>query len=145
MKKASNRIIVQTMLTGTMTQTQAAVHFNVSTRARPHRSLGRHPPATRYLDQPKATLLSDQPSRHDRIRVDRIHTGKITLRYEGVLRKLYIGRRYDGHPVLAVCLGPEVTVVDKTSGVILAEFLIGPTKVYQRKISGPPTDTGGRP
>ena len=31
------------------------------------------------------------------------------------------------HPtyVLAVCLGPGVTVVDETTGVILAEFLIG--------------------
>lgn len=32
MKKSTNRVIVQTMLTGTMTQAQAATHFGISTR-----------------------------------------------------------------------------------------------------------------
>jgi len=44
-----------------------------------------------------------------------------------------------------VFLGPDVTTVDTTTGVILAEFLIDPTKTYQRKISGPPIDNDGRP
>lgn len=38
-----------------------------------------------------------------------------------------------------------ITVVDKTTGIIRAAFLIDPTKVKQRKNSGPPTDNGGRP
>jgi len=56
-------------------------------------------------------------------------------------------------PMVAVTWGrvrreldhPGITVVDKTTGIILAEFLIDPTKVYQRKTSRPPTDNGGRP
>ena len=125
--------------------TVAAAARALGCHHRPHRSVGRQPPATRYLNQPRATLLGDQPSRHDRIRVDKVNSGKITLRYEGQLRKLYIGRRHNGLAVLAVCLGPEVTVVEKDTGTILAYFRIDPTKAYQRIISGPPTGTGGRP
>ena len=40
---------------------------------------------------------------------------------------------------------PGITVVDKTTGIIRAAFLIDPTKVKQQKNSGPPTDNGGRP
>ena len=40
---------------------------------------------------------------------------------------------------------PGITVVDKTTGIIRAAFLIDPTKVKQRKNSGPPTDNGERP
>ncbi|WP_143337513.1 hypothetical protein [Corynebacterium pollutisoli] len=36
---------------------------------------------------------------------------------------------------------PGITVVDKTTGIILAEFLINPTKVYQRKNQGLPPIT----
>lgn len=106
---------------------------------RPHRALDRATPAAAYEDLPKATPMHATASRHDRLRVDRVHSGKITLRYRGVLRKLYVGTRHDGRAVLVVCLGPEVTVVDKDTAVILATFHIDTTKVYQRKVSGPPT------
>lgn len=101
---------------------------------RPRRGIDRHTPASRYIDQPKATVLSDTLTRHDRIRADRVHTGKITLRYERTLRKLYIGRRYDGLAVLAVCLGPDVTVVDRDAGAVLAAFVIDPAKVCARQV-----------
>lgn len=84
-------------------------------------------------------MVDPRPSRHDRIRVDRVHTGKITLRYEGVLRKLYVGRAWEGTAVIEVCSGTEVTVVEKDTGRVLADFVIDPDKVYQRKSSGPPT------
>lgn len=106
---------------------------------RPHRALDRRTPASVYENTLKASSLAGSPSRHDRIRVDKVHTGKITLRYEGTLRKLYVGRRHEGVAVIALCLGPEVTVAEKDTGVILAEFHIDPTKTYQKKISGPRT------
>ena len=63
---------------------------------RPHRSLEhRATPATIYTSRPKATPGNRDADTHDRVRHDRVDkAGKITLRYQGTLYSIGIGRTH---------------------------------------------------
>jgi hypothetical protein len=69
-----------------------AVTYNTR---RPHRSLpGRATPATAYAARPKAVPGDRSADTHDRVRTDRIdNTGLVTLRHQGRLYHIGIGRR----------------------------------------------------
>lgn len=69
-----------------------------------------------------------------RVRIDKIDTsGTITLRYAGKLRHLGIGRAHQGQAVIALTHGPNVLIINRASGEIIAEFTIDPTRNYQKK------------
>jgi transposase InsO family protein len=109
---------------------------------RPHRSLPhRATPATAYAARPKATPGDRSSDTHDRVRRDRVDTsGKITLRYQGRLYAIGIGRTHARTRVLVLVQDRHIRVIDAATGELLRELTLNPTKRYQGtgRPPGPP-------
>ncbi len=102
---------------------------------RPHRSLEhRATPATVHNARPKATPATGNRAgdTHDRVRTDRVDkAGKITLRYQGQLYSIGIGRTHTGTHVLALVHDLDIRIIDAATGELLRELTLDPTKRYQ--------------
>lgn len=110
---------------------------------RPHRSLPhRATPATAYLARPKATPTTDRTrDTHDRTRRDKIDsTGVVTLRVNGRLHHIGIGRTHARTPVILLVHDLHVRVVAATTGELLRELTIDPRRDYQ-PLGRPPGPT----
>jgi transposase InsO family protein len=109
---------------------------------RPHRSLPhRATPATAYHARPKAGPGDRDHHTHERLRRDRIDpTGKITLRYNGHLYKIGIGRTHARTPVILLIQDRHIRIAHATTGELLRELVLDPTKTYQGtgRPTGPP-------
>jgi transposase InsO family protein len=99
---------------------------------RPHRSLDRATPAVAYQRLPKAHPgPPDRPARQ-RIRRDRIDTtGVVTLRYNGRLHHIGIGRTHARTPVLLLIDDRDIRVINATTGELLRHLTLDPTRDYQ--------------
>jgi transposase InsO family protein len=99
---------------------------------RPHRSLHRRTPAAAYAALPKA---NPQPGpaghAHARVRTDKVNNGKITLRHAGQLYSIGLGRHHTGTTVKALVNGLDITVIDATTGEVLRQLTLDPTRRYQ--------------
>ena len=112
---------------------QLACFQRVYNQDRPHRALDRKTPAEVYTSLPKAGPATPAQL-HWRVRYDRIDsTGTVSLRYEGSMRHLAIGRAHKGEPVILLIAGPEVMIANVKTGEVLAEHTIDPNKSYQPK------------
>ncbi len=100
---------------------------------RPHRSLEhRATPATVYTSRPKATPGDRQDDTHDRVRRDRVdQSGKITLRYQGRLYSIGIGRTHARTHVIVLVQDRDIRIIDAATGELLRELTLDPTKRYQ--------------
>jgi transposase InsO family protein len=102
---------------------------------RPHRSLPhRATPATVYTSRPKASPLSGarDDDTHDRVRNDRVDKGgKITLRYQGQLYSIGIGRTHARTRVTILAQDRDIRIIDAATGELLRELTLDPTKRYQ--------------
>jgi transposase InsO family protein len=101
---------------------------------RPHRALThRATPATAYLARPKATPGLDRGTdTQDRVRTDKIDkSGTVTLRVDGKLRHIGVGRAHAGTHVLLLTQDHHVRVVHAATGELLRELIIDPTRDYQ--------------
>ncbi|TWD81387.1 homeodomain-containing protein [Kribbella amoyensis] len=101
---------------------------------RPHRSLPhRATPATAYHARPKATPSIDRTGEvHYRVRTDRVdHTGVVTLRLNGRLHHIGIGRTHARTHVLLLVQDLDIRVVDAATGELLRELTLDPTRDYQ--------------
>ena len=100
---------------------------------RPHRSLPhRATPAAAYTARPKATPGDRDDDTHNRVRRDRVDkTGKITLRYNGQLYSIGIGRTHTGTHVIVLVQDRDIRIVDAATGELLRELVLDPTKRYQ--------------
>jgi hypothetical protein len=100
---------------------------------RPHRSLpGRATPAVADQARPKATPTTARDHTHDRVRHDRIDTdGKVTLRVNGHLHHIGIGRTHARTPVLLLVHDLQVRVINAATGELLRELVIDPARNYQ--------------
>nr|WP_235498077.1 IS481 family transposase [Frankia sp. R43] len=101
---------------------------------RPHRSLpGRSTPAVAYQARPKTGPSTDRTAdSHDRLRRDNVDTnGKLTLRVNGRLHHIGIGRTHARTPVLLLVHDLDVRVIHATTGELLRELTIDPTRDYQ--------------
>jgi transposase InsO family protein len=100
---------------------------------RPHRSLEhRATPATIYTSRPKATTGDRSDDTHDRIRHDRVDTsGKITLRYQGQLYSIGIGRTHTRTRVTVLVHDLDIRIIDAATGELLRELVLDPSKRYQ--------------
>lgn len=106
-------------------------HYN---EVRPHRALNRKTPATAYALIPKATPTTPGDPNVWRVRYDTIDPdGKITLRHSGRLLHLGIGRAHSRTEIIALIHNNNATIACQTTGEILAEFILDPTRNYQRK------------
>ena len=100
---------------------------------RPHRSLPhRATPATAYHAHPKAGPTDRTSDTHHRLRRDRIDdTGKITLRYQGHLYKIGVGRTHARTPVLVLVHDLDIRVINAATGELLRELTLDPARDYQ--------------
>jgi hypothetical protein len=100
---------------------------------RPHRSLEhRATPATIYTSRPKAAPGSRANDTHDRVRRDRVdQAGKITLRYQGKLYSIGIGRTHARTRVTVLVQDRHIRVIDAATGELLRELVLDPTRRYQ--------------
>ncbi len=101
---------------------------------RPHRSLPhRATPATTYIARPKATPGADRDSdTHNRVRFDRIdNVGTVTLRVNGRLHHIGIGRTHARTHVILLVHDLDVRVIDAATGELLRELVIDPARDYQ--------------
>ncbi len=100
---------------------------------RPHRSLpGRATPATAYAARPKAGPGDRSADTHDRVRTDRIDaTGLVTLRHNGRLHHIGIGRAHAGTRVLLLVQDLHIRVINAGTGELLRELILNPDRDYQ--------------
>lgn len=100
---------------------------------RPHRSLpGRATPATAYAARPKAGPGDRSADTHDRVRTDRIDaTGLVTLRHNGRLHHIGIGRAHAGTRVLLLVQDLDIRVINAGTGELLRELILNPDRDYQ--------------
>jgi hypothetical protein len=100
---------------------------------RPHRSLpGRATPATAYAARPKANPGDRAADTHDRVRTDRIdNTGLVTLRHNGKLHHIGIGRAYAGTRILLLVQDLDIRVINAETGELLRELVLNPDRNYQ--------------
>jgi transposase InsO family protein len=113
-------------------------------RHRPHRSLEhRATPATAYTARPKAVPGDRSADSHDRVRTDRVDTaGKVTLRHGGRLYSIGIGRTHARTRVLLLVQDLQIRILDASTGELLRELVLDPTKRYQPtgRPPGPPPE-----
>jgi transposase InsO family protein len=124
-------------------QTLIAAFVTEYNHRRPHRSLPRHAtPATVYQARPKAGP-GQYPSTetHERLRHDRVDkAGKITLRYQGQLYSIGIGRTHTRTHVLVLIQDLNIRIINAATGELLRELVLDPTHSYQR-LNRPPGPT----
>jgi hypothetical protein len=96
-------------------------------------------PATAYQARPKAApSITRAGEHHDRVLTDRIdNDGKLTLRVNGRLHHIGIGRTHARTPVLKLVQDLNVRIIDAATGELLRELTIDPNKDYQP--TGKPT------
>jgi transposase InsO family protein len=99
---------------------------------RPHRSLAhRATPTTVYTTRPMATPGNRDDDTHDRVRHDRVDkTGKITLRYQGRLYSIGIGRTHARTHVIVLVQDRDIRVIDAATGQLLRELVLDPSRRY---------------
>jgi hypothetical protein len=99
---------------------------------RPHRALpGRVTPAAAYHARHKARPGTIDNTHH-RVRHDTIDTsGKITLRHNGRLHHIGIGRTHARTHVVVLVADLDIRVVDATTGELLRALTLDPTRDYQ--------------
>ena len=107
-----------------------AVEYNTG---RPHRSLPHQAtPAAVYAARPKAGPGDRSSDTHDRVRDDRISkTGSVTLRHNGRLHHIGIGRTYAGTYVRLLVQDLDIRIVDLATGELLRELVLDPSRDYQ--------------
>jgi transposase InsO family protein len=102
---------------------------------RPHSSLpARAVPAALYTALPKAapTTGTRDNDTHDRVRQDRIDaSGKVTLRHNGRLHSIAVGRTHARTRVLLLVHDLDITIVDRATGEILRRLTLDPDQRYQ--------------
>ena len=114
-------------------QAQLDTFVEIYNHQRPHRSLpNRATPATIYTARPKATPTPGPDGHHHRVRVDRVDTtGKVTLRHNGRLHHIGIGRTHARTHVLLLVDDLDIRVIDAATGELLRALELDPTRDYQ--------------
>jgi transposase InsO family protein len=113
-------------------QTQLDTFVDEYNHRRPHRSLPHNAtPATIYNSRPKADPAT-RIDTHNRVRTDRVdQAGSITLRHNGRLHHIGIGRIHHRTRVLILVQDSNITIINAATGEVLRELTLDPTRDYQ--------------
>ena len=113
-------------------QTQLDTFVDEYNHRRPHRSLPHNAtPATIYNSRPKADPAT-RIDTHNRVRTDRVdQAGSITLRHNGRLHHIGIGRIHHRTRVLILVQDLNITIINAATGEVLRELTLDPTRDYQ--------------
>ena len=105
-------------------------------------ALHRATPAAAYAARPKASPGTDRSREtHDRVRTDKIdRVGTVTLRHNGRLHHIGVGRPHAGTYVLLLVQDLEIRIIYAATGELLRELTLDTTKRYQGtgRPPGPP-------
>ncbi len=105
------------------------IYYN---QQRPHRSVDGRTPFQAFQARLKAGPSLPTPPLQYRVRRDRLDgTGRVTVRYLGRLRHLYVSYRHKRCPVTLLVAGAHLRVVAE-DGSILRELTLDPSRDYQR-------------
>lgn len=111
-------------------QTQLDTFTELYNHHRPHRSLNRRTPHTAYTTLPKAA--PGRPTDTRRTRHDKVDkTGRVTLRHNGRLHHIGIGRAHTGTPIMMLIHNLEIRIINHTTGELLRTLTLDPTRNYQ--------------
>jgi transposase InsO family protein len=99
---------------------------------RPHRSLARRTPLDAFTARAKAhPRLAPITVDGYRLRNDTVdHYGTVTLRYQGRLHHIGLGRRHRGQTIAMLIAGRHIRVLNQT-GDLVRELDLDPTRDYQ--------------
>ncbi len=98
---------------------------------RPHRSLPHQStPAVAYHARPKASPGNDHPDSEFRIRHDRIQSGNVSLRVDGHMHHIGLGRTLDGTRIILLIHGYGIRVIHAATGEIIRTLTIDPERRY---------------
>ena len=113
-------------------QTQLDAFTEEYNHRRPHRSLPhRATPAVIYTSRPKANPATPTDT-HNRVRTDRVdQAGSVTLRVNGRLHHIGVGRHHYRTRVLILIQDLHTTVINAATGEVLRDFTLDPTRDYQ--------------
>jgi transposase InsO family protein len=111
---------------------QFVVYYNTR---RPHRSLNRRTPLAAYQARPKTnptTSAGAEPQA--RVRRDVVDAaGKLTLRHNGRLHHIGIGRTHARTPILMLINGLQIRIIHATTGELIRELILNPAVDYQSR------------
>jgi hypothetical protein len=102
---------------------------------RPHRSLNRRTPMAAYQARPKA-VPADTPDGQPqaRVRRDIIDShGKLSLRHNGRLHHIGVGRTHARTPILMLINNLDIRIIHATTGQIIRELILNPSVDYQSR------------
>jgi transposase InsO family protein len=113
-------------------QTQLDTFVDEYNRRRPHCSLPHDAtPATAYTTRPKAAP-GERLDSHQRVRTDRVDAyGSLTLRVNGRLHHISIGRAHARTRVLMLICDLDVRIIHAATGELIRHLTIDPTRDYQ--------------
>ena len=98
---------------------------------RPHRSVDGRTPFQAFQARLKAGPSLPTPPIQYRVRRDKLDSsGRVTVRYLGRLRHVYVSYRHRGRPVTLLVAGAHLRAVAE-DGSILREITLDPTRNYQ--------------
>ena len=108
---------------------------------RPHRSLDRRTTAAAYQARPKAVPAGTSNNQlQARVRRDIVDTeGKITLRHNGRLHHIGVGRTHARTPILMLINGCDIRIIHASTGEIIRELILNPNVDYQAQGLRKPT------
>jgi transposase InsO family protein len=92
---------------------------------RPHRSLGGATPATAYVARPKATPSARVDGTPDCVRAGHVgKTGTITMRPDGHLHHIGIGRQHAGAPIVLRVQDSQIRIIHARTGELLRDLIL---------------------
>ncbi len=115
----------------TTLQAQLDAFVDLYNHHRPHRSLHqRSTPAVAYTTRPKATPTPQTSNPEFRVRHDRIREGRVTLRHNGHLHRIGLGRTLNGTRIIMLINGLDIRVIHHTTGEIIRTLTLDPNRRY---------------
>ena len=118
--------------TTTELQTQIDAFVELYNHHRPHRSLPhRATPATAYTTRPKATGGNHHTNTEFRVRHDRVTDGRVSLRHNGRLHHIGIGRAHNNTRVVMLINHLDIRIIHTATGEIIRQLTLDPTRDYQ--------------
>jgi transposase InsO family protein len=102
---------------------------------RPHRSLNRRTPSVAYQTRPKATPTgSAQTEPQARVRRDVVDSdGKLSLRHNGRLHHIGVGRTHARTPILMLINGLDIRIIHAATGELIRDLILNPAVDYQAR------------
>jgi transposase InsO family protein len=111
---------------------QFVAYYNTQ---RPHRSLNRQTPLAAYQARPKAApSAAKEAEPQARVRRDVVDSdGKLTLRHNGRLHHIGVGRTHARTPILMLINGLDIRIIHATTGELIRQLILNPAVDYQAR------------